>query len=246
MVKIKSALLIIACIKLFGCTVINNKVIKPPMENYVKVFHKVEIISCKQKTKNECATGTYLTSGSGMAINISEKYKFGFILTAKHVCDTALPDSVSQSIQTNKIMDHKGNLHIAYVIMNTELNEESGTSDLCLMYSPTLKKRGVKFSRIPPRVGDRIYYVGSPAGVYHPPVAPIIDGIFSGNLSSTSAMATCAAIGGASGSAVLNQNNKIIGLLFAAHPTFHHVTIISSYDSLRDFLKEATRFVDSI
>ena len=246
MKKIKSALLVIICIKLFGCTVINNKNIKPPMENYVKVLHKVEVVSCKQDTKNQCITGTYLTTGSGMIINISEKYKFGFILTAKHVCDTALPNSVNKSIQTNQVMDHKGVIHIAYVIMNTELNEDSGTSDLCLMYSPTLRKRGVKFSKVAPKVGDRVYYVGSPAGVYHPPVAPIIDGIFSGNLSSTSSMASCAAIGGSSGSAVLNQNNKIIGLLFAAHPSFHHVTIISSYESLDKFLKEATKFVDSI
>lgn len=244
--KIKNTFLIILCLKLASCTLVNNKIIKPPIENYVKIFHEVTIISCKGEEKNNCQTGTFRTTGSGLAINISNKHKFGFILTAKHVCDVLLPESVNKSIQTNQIMDHKGKLHTAYVLLSTDLDPMRGTSDLCLMYSPTFNKRGVKLSPIAPKVGQKVYYMGSPAGVYHPPVVPIIDGIFSGDIDSASSMVTCAAVGGSSGSSVMNTDNKIIGLLFAAHPGFHHITIISTYKSLKDFIDASSKIVDSI
>ena len=244
-IKYKNILLLI----FFGffinnCTLRNKNHLRPPINNYVKILHRVDIISCKKPNSGKCALGLYQTSGSGMIINFSIKYPSGFILTAGHVCSTNLSKDIESSLQFNQVMDKEGQIHDAHVVMISRI--EQGNPDLCLLYAPTIIQRGTKISHKKPVIGDLIYYIGSPAGVYHPPVAPILSGIYSGEISFTSAMITAPAMGGSSGSAILNQNNEIIGILWAAHPEFHHVTLMSSFDSFHKFLKESRKLINSL
>ena len=227
-----------------GCTMIGRGKITPPMERYVKVIHTVDILECNKTKSNICAPGTYLTTGSGMGVDLSAKYSQGFILTAGHVCNSLLPDSVKKSTQYNHILDGEGNLHDAHMLLSSQ-GPKKGV-DLCILYVPTLEKKGVRISSAAPRVGDQVYYVGSPAGVYHAPVAPILTGIFSGNVDKFSAMVTVPAMGGSSGGAVLNQENKVIGVLWAAHPKFHHISLMSNFNSFHKFLSQARRIISSI
>jgi len=245
--KIKSKkilLLIFFSLSTFGCTLKNRNNIVPPMQKYVKVFHRVDIIACKKGDSKNCAVGSFRTTGSGMLVDLSSKYGSGFILTAGHVCHSILPTSIESSLQFNQVMDSEGKLHDAHMVMSDQ-GAVAGP-DLCILYVPSIKKKGVKVSVRKPRAGDRIYYIGSPAGVYHPPVAPILGGIFSGKIDESSAMITAPAVGGSSGSAILNDENKIIGVLWAAHPKFHHVSLMSNFESFQKFIKQAKKLADSI
>ena len=86
-------------------------------------------------------------------------------------------------------------------------------------------------------MGDKIYNIAAPVGIFHPPTVPIIDGIFSGNIpDTTSSMVTLPAIGGSSGSAILNEDMELVGILFATHPYFNVVTLSSNYSETMKFI----------
>ena len=107
------------------------------------------------------------------------------------------------------------------------------------MWAPTLKVPKVKFSRKSPEIGQDLLYVGAPKGIYHPPTVPIFKGTFSGDINAAAALVTFPATGGSSGSAVLNEENRIIGVVFAANRDFHHVSLITSHKSFLLFIKQA-------
>jgi hypothetical protein len=241
-IKSKNLLLMFLMLSTTACIIKQNKGLYVPSDRYVKVFHRVDILSCEKGAKN-CPKGSFQTTGSGMLVNLNAKHKKGFILTAGHVCNSVLPSSVSNSLQFNQVMDEDGVLHSAHVILSSQKTNDG--PDLCVMYSPTIDKHGVDISRVEPKIGDQIYYIGSPGGVYHPPVAPVLTGIYSGAIDDTSAMITAPGIGGSSGSAILNSRGRIVGVLWAAHPTFHHVSLMSNFKSFKKFLKSARETINS-
>ena len=52
-------------------------------------------------------------------------------------------------------------------------------------------------------------------------------------------MVTFPAIGGSSGAAVIDKNNRIVGVVFAANVPFHHISIVTTHKSLKLFLNKA-------
>ena len=103
-----------------------------------------------------------------------------------------------------------------------------------------LKEEGIRFSSYRPRSGQELYYVGSPAGIYHPPVAPILTGIYSGQIDASNSLISIPAIGGSSGSAVMDLNNRMVGVLWAAH-NFQNVSIMTNWDASAIFLYEVSK-----
>jgi hypothetical protein len=173
--------------------------------------------------------------GSGMVVNMIEDQTI--VITAGHVCESEVDESrISNHVQEVSVVDYKGNQHQAHVIKATHDNG-MGSVDMCALWVPTLKEGGVDFSMFAPKPGQEVYYLGSPAGIYHPPVMPILTGIFSGDIDASNAMAGVPAVGGSSGSIILDMNNKMVGVLWAAH-NFHHVTIITNWHASALFLHE--------
>ena len=94
-----------------------------------------------------------------------------------------------------------------------------------------------------PKIGQELYYIGSPSGIYHPPVAPIMTGIYSGQIDASNSLVSIPATGGSSGSAVMDLNNRIVGILWAAHQ-FHHVSIVTNWHATSLFLYDIVRMYD--
>jgi len=236
----KSKLLFILFLSsLFSCTTIDlqRKVI-PPFKSYVKVIHSVKILQCTEQFKNRCPIGEYVSLGSGMVVNIVKEHTT--VITAGHVCDSEIDkEKISLFSQDVTIIDHNGTEHQTMVIKTSQDNSK-GSIDMCALWVPTLKQDGVDFSSFPPRAGQELYYVGSPAGIYHPPVAPVLMGIYSGQIDASNSLTSIPAIGGSSGSVVMDLNNKMVGVLWAAH-NFSNVSIITNWDASAIFLYEVTQ-----
>ena len=77
--------------------------------------------------------------------------------------------------------------------------------------------------------------MGAPEGIYYPPVVPLLTGLYSGQLDASNALVSIPATGGSSGSAVMDLNNRVVGVLWAAH-NFHHVSIVTNWDASALFL----------
>lgn len=223
----------------FSCTTINlqRKVI-PPLKSYVKVYHTIKILKCTEKFKNMCPIGEYNSMGSGMLIDLIDDQSI--VITAGHVCESEVdPDKISHNVQEVSVVDYKGVEHQGHVIKASQDNGK-GSVDMCALWVPTLKQKGVKFSSFQPRAGQELYYIGSPSGIYHPPVAPILTGIYSGQIDASNSLTSLPAVGGSSGSAVMDLNNRIVGVLWAAH-NFSNISIVTSWHSSALFLNDVAK-----
>ena len=241
MVTLKNIVFPIFALILTSCvsTSISRGLNKPPTKSYVKIFHFTTINSCHPKKEKTCKTGTYGQTGSGMAIALFKNEVT--VLTAGHVCDSGVDSKIVKDYsQLLYVTDHNNNRHQAWPV-HVSFDDEMSKGDLCLLWVPTLEVESVQISMVAPEIGEEIYYIGSPMGIYHPPTVPIFKGIYSGKISGSAAIATFPAIGGSSGAAVLNRENKIVGVVFAANVSFHHVTLITTHKSLKLFLEESKR-----
>ena len=237
MSKKNNIILAFFCIFLTNCVVTTPKgyahSIKPPTISYVKVVSNTKVKFCKDK---KCEIRSLFHTGSGMTINIVKNTNT--VITAGHVCDGAYEGQVNTTI---KVLDHNSELHAAWVIFISQHTKD--TSDLCILYVPTLKNKKINFSLRKPKIGDELYYIGSPLGVYHPPVVPVFKGTYSGTLDKSSSMVTMPVAGGASGSAVFNDKNQIVGIIFAANPRFEHISLMSNHETFINFLLEARKII---
>ena len=162
------------------------------------------------------------------------------VITAGHVCTPSVADFIGEHKNLIKVQDHRGNLHQAHLIVSS-LDNSLGSPDMCALWVPSLNTKPVTISNKEPVPGEFLYYIGSPGGVYHPPTAPILTGVFSGPIDASSSMASFPSIGGSSGSVVLSVRNRMVGVLFATHPRMHHVTVITSYKSTISFIDKVKR-----
>ena len=232
-------------LNIFACNPVHPKVkcnnsLTPPTKSYVKIFSEVNIEKCKKK---DCPVGSYRSTGSG--INVFVSTEATTVLTAGHVCTLPVNEDITKYSYTVEVEDSNGKMHQAWVILSSLANSK-GSPDMCLLWVPSLEGPALKFSKKPPKIGDFVYYIGSPAGVFHPPTVPILSGFYSGNVDASTSMSSVPAYGGSSGAALLTSENKIIGIIWAVHPQFHHVTLSTSYKASKAFLKLAKKKIENL
>ena len=240
--KKSNILLILSSFLFFSCTTVNlERKINPPIKSFVKVHHTISITKCTKPFEDMCPIGEYQSTGSGVIMNILKEKSI--IITAGHVCKSDVDKGkISEYMEAVEVLDYRGMKHEAYVMMSSQ-DDSKGNVDMCALWVPTLKQEGVDFSMFRPRVGQELYYMGSPQGIYHPPVVPLLTGLYSGQIDASNALISIPATGGSSGSAVMDVNNKVVGILWAAH-TFHHVSIMTNWDASAIFLWKVTQMYE--
>ena len=215
----------------------------PPTKSFVKIIHTIDIKSCSDPEDKSCPIGEHARSGSGIAIELIRGHMT--VLTAGHVCDVGPTAAIKEYVQTVMIIDYQSKVHQAWPILISQ-NNQKGNPDACMLYVPSLNTKQIKFSAFEPKIGEELYYMGAPLGIYHAPNPLIFKGIYSGNADASSALFTAPAIGGSSGSAVLNKKNKIVGILWGSNPNFHHATVMTNHKSFIRFLNLArAKLIDS-
>ena len=219
-----------------------NKTKKFPVKSFVKIRKTLHIKECKKMNMSTpCIKGEKFRSiGSGVSIGMSDGGSL--IVTAGHVCQTELSPQTASLIEDHEVIIEAINLkntkRKSIIVSSVLVN--SGP-DLCLLYAGGLKTEGVLLSENAPKVGDKVYNIAAPAGIFHPPTVPILQGIFSGPLNKYNSMITIPAVGGSSGSAIIDEDMRLVGILFATHPAFNTVTLCSSYDTTVIFLNHALK-----
>ena len=228
------ALLILCFAPTTACSITSNRIVPAPTTGFVQIIKQTAIIECKENTP--CVPGIFSSVGSGGVIG--HHNGITAILTAAHVCGNSVggADSMIAKQETRllaRIWD--GSEVPAFVLYKSQNSE----LDLCTVYiaTPKIKMQKIKVSKRAPVIGEEIVSMAAPAGIYHPPTVPILQGRYSGPLpNNISGIVTIPAKPGASGALVLTKEFKIVGVIYAVSVNFEHVTLVIDYPSTARFI----------
>lgn len=166
------------------------------------------------------------SSGTGTSIYVNENYSD--ILTAGHVCVDYF-SSLTGVDYDYKLIDFYGNEKPGDLIA---IDFES---DLCLLRVYTGSK-AVALSNTEAQSGMRVRYSGYPMGLYIPGNLHHFSGYYSGSDNTDFSMYSLAVTGGSSGSAVLNDDGEIIGLISSVTEDFAHLAIGPGIERIKAFI----------
>lgn len=173
-------------------------------------------------------------SGSGMLVWAKKSPIF---LTAAHVCLDDMPSIFNQDgiIMTIKkeidirVMNSTGNF------MKTEIIKVNEQTDLCALKVPKMDTAPVKLAHEPPEIGDTVYAVSAPHGIFKPTMTLVFSGHYSG-YGDRWHYYTIPTRPGSSGSIVLDENFRAIGMLNAAFVHIEHIGLGAGYQEILEFV----------
>lgn len=178
-----------------------------------------------------CPEYELFSMGSGAVVLYDNKKA---VLTAAHVCKQIKFENFVQSTGGDyylKAIDRNDKEYVIEVVKyDTEL-------DLCLLKSSsgTLEPGYIKISTKKPEYGELSFNPAGPMGIIKGEMVPLFEGRFFGN-SENSAFYSIPAIGGSSGSPILNSKGELVGMIHSVHYRFHHVSLSATYENLWNFL----------
>lgn len=182
-------------------------------------------------------------SGSGMLVWAKNKPIY---LTAAHVCVETVPDTFDQdgikfTIEQNvkiRVLDSTGKYSDTSIIALDE------SADLCALSVSKLNTAPVKISHRPPKVGDIVYSVSAPFGIHSPTMTLVFSGHYSG-YDKRWHYYTIPTRPGSSGSAVLNKDYRVVGMLNAAFLHIEHIGLGASHEEIVKFTEKVSKILDS-
>ena len=178
---------------------------------------------------NTCGQNKGSTVSSAAIIHVEPQGSY--IIGANHVC--ALKEKETTSVEVKfTVMGTAGTSHRAHILTTDPPN------DLCVMFAPGLTGVAVKVREHPPRYGEKVYNLASPAGAAYPPHnTPVYMGFYSGKRGNWD-MYTIPATGGSSGSPIIDVNGHMVGIIQAHLQGFKHLTISSNYHRIKKMIDE--------
>ena len=201
-----------------------------PRQSFVKIQKVIEATMCHPKNKDLCITKKFGATASGAVIG--EAKDGAYVLTAAHVC---IDERVRRFL--NKVQ-HKMFFYaidIDRVYMPVEIVAADQRNDLCVLYVKDLKKPSMQIAVDKPEPGDRIYNIAAPIGIFDRNMMPIFEGFYNGD-SGNRAIYSLPAIGGSSGSPIMNHRGELIGMVSAAYIRFTHIAISPKFKPTISFV----------
>lgn len=172
--------------------------------------------------------------GSGLLIKAKRGPVF---LTAAHVCASDTPDfyetsGIRISLKTKMkitLRERSGKF------INTKILKIDHKKDLCALMPDTIYTQPVEWSEDSPKVGDKVYAISAPHGINGPEMSLIFEGFYSGKIGGIRHY-TIPTRPGSSGSIVLNDNFKGVGMLNAAYISMESIGIGTGHKDIKEFI----------
>jgi len=91
-------------------------------------------------------------------------------------------------------------------------------------------------SQTAPSIGDKVFNLAAPAGIFGKGMVPILEGYYSGTLGEA-AIYSILATGGSSGSPVFNYKGQLVGMIHSVYRAFPALSRGPNYDVLKSFVE---------
>ena len=209
---------------------------KFPTKSFVQIYSGVNI-KCSEGKKDRCRNGWHFFTGSGSVI--ARDVEGSLVLTAGHVCNASPPENIATTLDTQiAVIDYLSRKWPSVVVHSVH----KGALDFCMLYVPHLELPEIPLSPRGLTPGDRVFNISAPGGRYHQPHPLLLEGLFSGNVyGGDSALISIPSIGGVSGSAILNSDMQVVGIVYATNLEFRFETLGTSYNNTLLFLQKALK-----
>lgn len=194
------------------------------------------VVMMTMEKEPDCTENCQITPAisSASAVVVQTNKHITRLLTAGHVC--ALVEKGETKII---VRDNKGSIHFV------EAQVYSENPDLCLMETSDSWGVPLKITRKDTHHGDKGWNMAAPYGISQPGMILTFDGYNSGRTEDGDDWYTIPAAPGSSGSAIINERKEIIGIIHSAILSLPHISLSSTPEQIRSFLKTATEALDS-
>jgi len=156
-----------------------------------------------------------------------------YYLTAKHFCEKTGKKFVDNiSVHTHKMDDFPAKV----LAMADDI-------DACILETERNNLRTIPVAPEGPKIGEKIYNMAAPQGLFGKDLVMLYEGFYSGELieqeKNTADIFSLPANPGSSGSPIINSRGKLIGMVWAIHARFHHITLSTPFEKLKEFIQNS-------
>jgi len=201
---------------------------------FLKIEKRVIITACNPKNHNQCITREYNSSASSFLIK--NKKDKSYLLTAGHVCKTDYGSLIF--LPKFQVKEEFYGLNFKMQKFRYKVHSIDQKSDLCIVTTDRIGTKPYKIAKSYPVLGDVVYNIAAPLGIFEKNIIPLFTGRFGGNAYGR-ALFTLPAVGGSSGSPILNKRGHVIGLVSAVTIRFNQIVISPTLEQIRKVIEDA-------
>lgn len=185
-----------------------------------------------QSCSENCQITPSISSASAVVVQTNKHMTR--LLTAGHVCAV-----IEQGDTKIIVRDNEGTIHFV------EAQVYSENPDLCLLETGDSWGIPLKISKKDVKHGDKGWNLAAPYGISQPGMILAFEGFNSGRTQDGDDWYTIPAAPGSSGSPIINERKEIVGIIHSAILSLPHISLSSTPEQIRSFLKTATEALDS-
>ena len=204
-------------------------------QSFVKIEKRAMVRECNED-QSVCYPSTMLSTGSGAVVG---KHKLGsLVLTAAHVCEVDPRRYPTGSILGSEItvLDIRLKRYQARIInMDHEM-------DACILTVIGLSKDVIPVRKGPYHPGTKVYNVAAPIGIMNNNLVPLLDGYYVGDEGNHRALYTIPAAGGSSGSPIIDEDGRLVGMIHSVNTLFPMITVSPTLEDLKKFIWESEKY----
>jgi len=246
---IKKITILLAILLLGGVTSLScahqhsNTVFK--RDSFLKLEKTLNVLACSDKEQKCMPVNKWGSTASGAVIK--NRFDGSYALTAAHVCD----DSQMKNFIDNYFKQKYPELKIQYELefkaiaidgkeYGAKIVAQNQEDDVCIIWLENCYKEAISLAPSGPVPGDRAYNTAAPMGIFAPEMAPLQEGLYDGDVKNRS-FYSIPAIGGSSGSPIMNHKGELIGMIHSTYRSFNHLSLSPTYKDLSEFINEKTQ-----
>ena len=255
--NISAYLLVSSFFLLSSCSYITQtkKSFKWPLESFVKFETRIYKQVCEPKDPNNFKSKCYeeYSGFTGSGSIVARTFDGVYVLTAGHMCnrdeDLDYLKEEEQEIRkkNKKNATEESEYPVRFIIKfyvydlenfkyKAKVIRVSEKLDSCVAFVWGLFEDPLSIATERPVIGTKLYNMAAPGGFFKKNLIPLFEGRYIGEWDRYTSVYTVPAIGGSSGSPIINQEGELVGMIYARHNSFHHITISPNYKKLRRFL----------